>query len=87
MELTSIIHEMNAAHEDDRLYVTLLLPNAQAVVDGRTLASIPISMANVLEPLRTNRGISLNGESVVPVTSIPVEAMLTGMQVVSLEIE
>jgi hypothetical protein len=78
---------MNAAHEDDQLYVSLLLPNAQAVVDGRTLASIPISMANVLEPLRTNRGIALNGESVVPVTSIPVDAMLSGMQVVTLEIE
>ena len=87
LELSSIIHQMNSAHEDDQLYVTLLLPNAQAVVDGRTLASIPISMANVLEPLRTNRGISLNGESVVPVTSIKVDAMLTGMQVVSLEIE
>jgi hypothetical protein len=87
LELSSIIHQMNAVHGDDRLYVTLLLPNAQAVVDGRTLASIPISMANVLEPLRTNRGISLNGESVVPVTSIPVEAMLSGMQVVSVEIE
>jgi hypothetical protein len=87
VELSSIIHQMNSAHEDDKLYVTLLLPNAQAVVDGRTLASIPISMANVLEPLRTNRGISLNGESVVPVTSIPVDAMLSGMQVVSLEIE
>jgi hypothetical protein len=87
LELSSIIHQMNEAHQDDRLYVTLLLPNAQAVVDGRTLASIPISMANVLEPLRTNRGISLNGESVVPVTSIPVEAMLSGMQVVSLDIE
>jgi hypothetical protein len=87
LELSSIIHQMNSFHGDDRLYVTLLLPNAQAVVDGRTLASIPISMANVLEPLRTNRGISLNGESVVPVTSIPVEAMLSGMQVVSVEIE
>ncbi len=87
LELSSIIHQMNSAHDDDKLYVTLLLPNAQAVVDGRTLASIPISMANVLEPLRTNRGISLNGESVVPVTSIPVDAMLSGMQVVSVEIE
>jgi hypothetical protein len=86
-ELSSVIHQMNSAHEDDQLYVTLLLPNPQAVVDGRTLASIPISMANVLEPLRTNRGISLNGESVVPVTSIPVDAMLSGLQVVSLEIE
>jgi SpoIVB peptidase S55 len=87
LELSGIIHQLNAAHEDDQLYVTLLLPNAQAVVDGRTLASIPISMANVLEPLRTNRGISLNGESVVPVTSIPMDAVLTGMQVVSVEIE
>jgi hypothetical protein len=87
LELSSIIHQMNSAHDDDKLYVTLLLPNAQAVVDGQTLASIPISMANVLEPLRTNRGISLNGESVVPVTSIPVDAMLSGMQVVSVEIE
>jgi hypothetical protein len=87
LELSSIIHQMNAAHTDDRLYVTLLLPNAQAVVDGRTLSSIPISMVNVLEPLRTNRGISLNGESVVPVTSIPMDAMLTGMQVVSLEVQ
>jgi hypothetical protein len=87
VELSSIIHQLNSAHSDDKLYVTLLLPNAQAVVDGRTLASIPISMANVLEPLRTNRGISLNGESVAAVTSIPMDAMLTGMQVVSIEIE
>jgi hypothetical protein len=87
LELSSIIHQMNAVHEDDRLYVTLLLPNPQAVVDGRTLASVPISMVNVLEPLRTNRGISLNGESVVPVNSLPMDAMLTGMQVVSLDIQ
>ena len=87
IDLSSIIHQINSVHEDDKLYVSLLLPNAQAVVDGRTLASIPISMANVLEPLRTNRGLALNGESVVPVNAIPVNAMLTGMQVVSLEIE
>jgi hypothetical protein len=87
LELSSVIHQMNSVHEDDQLYVTLLLPNAQAVVDGRTLASIPISMANVLEPLRTNRGIALNGESAVTVNAIPVDAMLTGMQVVSLQVE
>jgi hypothetical protein len=85
-DLNGVIHQLNAAHAADQLYVTLLLPNAQAVVDGRTLSSIPISMANVLEPLRTNREMSLNGESVVPVTSIPVDAMLTGQQVISLEI-
>ena len=87
LELSSTIHQLNSLHQDDQLYVSLLLPNAQAVVEGRTLSSIPISMANVLEPLRTNRGIALNGESVVPVTTLSMDAVLTGMQVVSIEIE
>ncbi len=52
-----MIHQLNSAHANDRLYVSLLLPDVQAVVDGRTLASLPISMANVLAPLRDNRGI------------------------------
>jgi hypothetical protein len=86
-DLSSTIQQLNSAHSDDVLYVTLLMANAQAVVDGRTLASIPISMANVLDPLRGNRQMSLNGESAVPVTSIPVDAMLTGQRVVSLSIE
>ena len=86
-DLSATIDQLNSAHADDRLYITLLLPNAQAVIDGRTLPSIPISMANVLEPLRANREMSLHGESVVPVTSIPVDAMLSGRQVISLDIQ
>ena len=86
-DLSSVIHQLNSTHANDRLYVSLLLPDVQAVVDGRTLPSLPISMANVLAPLRDNRQMSLNGESVVPVTSIPVDAMLSGQQVVSLNIE
>ncbi|HEV2272747.1 MAG TPA: SpoIVB peptidase S55 domain-containing protein [Acidobacteriaceae bacterium] len=86
-DLSGMIHQLNSAHADNELYVTLLLPEPQAVIDGRTLPSIPVSMANVLEPLRANREMSLHGESVVPVTSIPVEAMLTGQQVISLDIE
>ena len=82
-----VIHQLNSTHANDRLYVSLLLPDVQAVVDGRTLPSLPISMANVLAPLQDNREMSLNGESVVPVTSIPVDAMLSGQQVVSLDIE
>lgn len=85
--LGSTIHQLNAAHADDVLYVSLLLPDPQAVVDGRTLPSIPLSMANILEPLRANREMSLNGESVDPVTSIPVGAMLSGQRVISLDIE
>lgn len=85
--LDSVIHQMNSEFPAGRLYVTLLLPNPQAVVDGRALPSVPISVANVLDPLRTNREMSLNGESAIPVTSVPVHAALTGQQVVSLDVE
>lgn len=85
--LSGAIQQLNAVHAEDVLYISLLLPNVQAVVDGHALQSIPLSMANVLEPLRSNREMSLNSESVVPVTSIPVDAMLTGQQVVSLDVE
>ena len=44
--------------------------DVQAVVDGRTLPSLPISMANVLDPLRVNRSLTLNGESAVAVEAV-----------------
>jgi hypothetical protein len=86
-DLNALIREVNSLHDGDRLYVTLLLPSAQAVVDGHTLPAVPLSMANVLDPLRASRGMALNGESAVPVTSIPLEAKLSGQQVVSLNVE
>jgi hypothetical protein len=79
--------ELNASPPNDRLYVTLLMPSPQAEVDGQTLAAVPLSMANVLEPRRTNRALLLNGESAVPVVSVPMHAMVTGEQVVTLQVE
>ena len=44
-------------------------------------------MANVYEPLRTNQEMSLNGESAEPAASVAVGAMLTGQQVVTVQVE
>jgi hypothetical protein len=79
--------ELNAVHANDQLYVTLLMPSPQAEVDGRTLGAVPLSLANVLEPLRANRALLLSGESAIPVTSVPMHAMVTGQQVVTLQVE
>ncbi len=87
LEMAATIAQLNSMHTSDQLYVTLLAPAAQAMLAGRTLPSLPISMANVLEPLRTNQELQLNGESAIPVTSIPMDAMLTGQEVVTFTIE
>jgi len=67
--------------------VTLLAPEAQAAVDGRTLTAIPMSMANVLAPLKENKGMALNGESAVPMAAVPMDTVISGQQLVTLQVE
>lgn len=87
LDVAATIAQLNSAHASDRLYVTLLAPAVQAAVDGQTLSSIPMSMANVLEPLKDNKGMVLNGESAVPMASLPMDAVVNGQQVVTLQVE
>ena len=87
LDMSEMVAALNSTHTNDRVYVTMLAPEPQARVDGRTLSQVPISMANVLDPLRTNRSLTLNGESAVAVTSVPMDAVVTGNQVVTLQVE
>jgi hypothetical protein len=87
LDVAATIAQLNSVHTSDQLYITLLAPQAQAAVDGRTLTAIPMSMANALAPLRENKGMALNGESAVPMASLPMDAVLTGSQVVTLQVE
>ena len=87
LDISATIAQLNSAHPSDRMYVTLLAPEAQAAVDGHTLSSIPLSMANVLAPLKDNNGMALNGESAMPMASLPMDAVISGLQVVTLQVE
>ena len=87
LDMNATIAQIEGMRPNDRLYVTLLTPAAQALLEGRTLPELPVSMANVLEPLRNSQEMTLNGESAIPVTSVPVDAVLSGQQVISLRID
>ncbi len=87
LDINQTVAALNATHTNDRVYVTMLTPEPQARLEGRTLAGLPISMANVLDPLRANRSLTLNGESAVAVTSVPMDAVVTGNQVVTIQVE
>jgi len=87
LDVAATIAQLNSVHTSDQLYITLLAPEAQAAVDGRTLTAIPMSVANALAPLRENKGMALNGESAVPMASLPMDAVVSGQQVVTLQVE
>jgi len=84
--LRDMINQMNRMHANDRVYVTLLDHKPQAVVEGATLGSVPLSMANVLEPLKAEQRLQLTGETVEELGSGATGYALTGSQIVMLQV-
>jgi hypothetical protein len=82
--LADTVAELNRMHSNDRVYVTLLNHSAQAVLEGEALPGVPLSMANVLEPLKDAQKMQLTSESVVEAGSADAGYAVTGSQVLNL---
>jgi hypothetical protein len=78
---------LRSQHPADQVYASLLLPETQASVAGRTLDSLPLSMANTLEPERGDAQVGLHGESLVIAAQAPAGGVLAGQQLLSLRVE
>jgi hypothetical protein len=86
-DLEAALAHAESQHPADRVYVSLLVPETQAGMEGQTLSSLPLSVANVLEPLRAAQDASLNGESAELEADAPAGGVLSGFQVLNLRIE
>jgi hypothetical protein len=82
--LADTVAELNRMHANDRVYVTLLDHATQAVLEGEALPGVPLSMANVLEPLKDAQKMQLTGESVVEAGSAEAGYAVSGSQVLNL---
>jgi hypothetical protein len=85
--METALAQANQQHHADRIFVSVLVPEAQAAISGRTLSSLPLSMANALEPLRTAQDVNLNGESAVVAGEVPAGGVLSGFQILNLHVE
>jgi SpoIVB peptidase S55 len=85
--LADTVATLNRLHTNDRVYVTLLSHEAQALLDGEALPGVPLSMANVLEPLKAAQKMQLTSESVVETGSAETGYAVSGSQVLSLLIK
>jgi hypothetical protein len=86
-DMESILSQVSREHRADRIYVSLLVPEAQAGMEGKTLSSLPISVANALESLRAAQDVTLNGESAVVAGEAQAGGVLNGFQVLTLRVE
>jgi hypothetical protein len=87
VDLETALAQARNQHPADRIFVSLLVPDAQAGVSGQTLSTLPLSVANALEPLRTAQDVTLNGESAIVAGQAPAGGVLNGFQILNLHIE
>ncbi len=87
LDLAAVLAQDRGLHSADRVYVSLLVPESQAGLAGQTLASLPLSVANALEPLRSTQEAGLNGESALVQADAPAGGVLTGFQVINLHVD
>ena len=87
VDMRTALAQARTEHPADQVYVSLLVPETQAGVNGETLSSLPLSVANAMEPLRAGQDVMLNGESAEVAGQAPAEGVLNGFQVLTLRIE
>ncbi len=82
--LADAIAVLNRMHANDGVYVALLDHAPQALLESAALPGVPLSMANVLDPLKDAQKLQLTGESAVEVGSMSTGYAVSGSQVLTL---
>jgi hypothetical protein len=81
------IARLNQMHPNNLLYATLLAPVPQAKVQGQDLPAVPLSMANVLQPVENNGSFSIDGETAISLAPDYLNMAVTGSQVITMNVQ
>ena len=87
LELASTIAQLNKEHVNNRLYVSLLENNPQAMVEDKVMPALPLSVMNVMDGMLGSQDMVVTGESAVYESSSAVDYAVTGSRVISLLIK
>lgn len=85
-DLASTISLLNKEHSNSSLYVSLLEASPQAQVGDKVMPTLPLSVMNVMEGMRGTQDMVLVGESSVSESSAPIDYVVSGAQVISVNV-
>jgi hypothetical protein len=87
LPLGSTIALLNKEHSNSQIYVSLLEPNPQAMVSDNVMPALPLSVINVMDGMRGTQDMVVVGESATSEASTPVDYVVSGAQVITLNIK
>jgi len=88
LDLASTIAFLNQEHVNNRVYVSLLEANPEAMIADKIMPSLPPSIMNVMDGMRGTQDMVVSNESSVNETSTaPLEYVVAGAQVLTINIK
>jgi hypothetical protein len=87
LPLGSTIALLNKEHTNSQIYVSLLEPNPQAMVSDSVMPALPLSVINIMDGMRGTQDMIVVGESATSEASTPVDYVVSGAQVITLNIK
>src|SRR5216684_3461780 len=88
MELASTIALLNKQHVNNRVYVSLLEADPEAMVADKVMPTLPLSIMNVMDSMRGTQEMIVQGESSVNEAATgPLDYVVAGAQVLTITIK
>ena len=87
LDLGSIIAVLNKEHSSDRLYVSLLEADPEAMVQDKVMPTLPLSVMNIMDGMRGTQDMVVLGESSVNEASTPLDYQVSGAQIIALTVK
>jgi SpoIVB peptidase S55 len=88
LDLASTIGVLNKQHVNNRVYVSVLDQDPEAMVADKVMPTLPLSVMNVMDGMRGTQDMTVLGESSVSETSTkPLDYVVSGGQLLSITIK
>jgi hypothetical protein len=88
LDLASTIAMLNKEHSNNRVYVSLLEADPEAMVADKVMPALPLSVMNVMDGMRGTQEMVVLGESsVTEVASPPLDFAVAGAQILTITIK
>jgi len=88
LDLASTIAFLNKEHVNNRVYVSLLEANPEAMIADKIMPSLPPSIMNVMDGMRGTQDMVVSNESSVNETATaPLDYVVAGAQVLTINIK
>jgi hypothetical protein len=88
LDLASTIGILNKQHVNNRVYVSVLDEDPEAMVADKVMPALPLSVMNVMDGMRGTQDMTVLGESSVSETATPpLDYVVSGAQLLSITIK